>query len=189
MALNVIHNKKLDDTIKDCITGNSEAQQQLYNLYSASMLSVCLRFLKSRMDAEDALHEGFIRVFKKIHTYSGKGSFEGWMKSLFVNVSLRMLENQKKLRINEEEPEAKQHAISNGIIEQLHYEELIQLVNELPDGYRVIFIMYAIEGFSHKEIANHLNISESTSKSQLSRARNALRLKVKHFCKEISLSK
>ena len=98
MAVKLIHSKRLEKVVQNCVTGNPEAQRELYDLYSNKMLAVCCRYLKCRMDAEDALHEGFIRLFKKIHLYSGQGSFEGWMRSLFVNVSLRLLEKKNKLR-------------------------------------------------------------------------------------------
>ncbi len=189
MALKLIHSKQVDTLVHDCIAGSAKAQKALYDLFSPKMFGVCLRLLKNKMDAEDALHEGFIRVFDKLKTYSNKGSFEGWMRSLFINVALRMLEKRNKLRIHEEATEEYTHPVASSVVSQLHHQELIQLVNSLPDGYRVVFVLYAIEGYSHKEIAKELSISEGTSKSQLSRARNMLKSKVCELYQQQPLEK
>tara|TARA_Y100000782_G_C10188226_1_gene268271 strand:+ start:6797 stop:7384 length:588 start_codon:yes stop_codon:yes gene_type:complete len=178
--MQLIYKKELEQIIQRCCAGNSRAQKQLYKLFAAKMYAICLRYMKNKMEAEDVLQEGFIRTFKKIDTYNRKGSFEGWMKTIFINVALRQLDKNKKL--NQQLPiedvidlTVPQATIS---FENLDYKDLIQMVSELPDGYRIVFIMYAIEGFTHEEIANHLNISQGTSKSQLSRARSLLRAKI-----------
>ena len=160
--------------LKGLMAGKPEAQQQLFDLYSGKMMAVCYRYSKSREEAEDILQEGFLRVFRKIETYQGTGSFEGWIRKVFTNVAIRHYQKSARLMIVsgiddlEEEP-------SDDLLD--HYfeaEDLMKLVASLPDGYRMVFNLYAIEGYSHEEIAEQLGISIGTSKSQLARARKSL---------------
>ncbi len=142
--------------------------------YSGKMLAVCLRYTRHRMEAEDILQDAFIKVFDNISRFEFKGSFEGWIRRIVINTALKNygkksfkqeqigLENQPELPL---EPE---------IYSNLEEEELLRLINQLPDGYRVVFNLYAVEGYSHKEIADLLGIQESTSRSQLVKARKML---------------
>jgi RNA polymerase sigma-70 factor (ECF subfamily) len=164
-----------EELIKQCIAGNKKAQEELYTKYAPQMWGVCLRFTKNRMAAEDILQEGFVKVFGKLKQYSGDGSFEGWIRKTVVNTAI----NHYKKNINvSKELDIDEVKINNQIqpkiIDQLTINELMEVIQELPEGYRLVFNLFVVEGYSHKEIAEKLDITENTSKSQLSRARNQL---------------
>ncbi len=144
-------------------------------------MSVCLRYARNRSDAEDILQDGFVRLFQHIHQYKFKGSFEGWMRRIFVNASLKKY--QAKKWQNEQTPlDAVPDAGSDpDIVQRLSEEEIMRLVSELPDGYRIVFNMYVVEGYSHKEIAEHLGINEATSRTQLLKARKQLQQKLQQM--------
>ncbi|WP_194776751.1 RNA polymerase sigma factor [Pararhodonellum marinum] len=166
------------DLIKACIRGERKAQKQLYETYSARFLAICFRYVKERDLAEDVMIEGFMKIFEKLPQYEAKGSFEGWMKRVMVTQSLLALRNNKYLSMEINlEPEVENSQIQ---IETDHLEtsDLMDLIKHLPVGYRTVFNLYAIEGYSHQEIAKLLGITESTSKSQLSRARQILKQKI-----------
>lgn len=161
--------------IKGCLKGKPEAQKMLYDLYSPKMMGVCLRYAKNREEAEDIMQEGFIRVFTKLDTFKNKGSLEGWVRRVIVNTALRHIQKNARFLANVGWEDVDYEMGENETVaSNLAYEELLALVNELPDGYRMIFNLYAIDGFSHKEISQKLGISEGTSKSQLARARKYL---------------
>ncbi|MDR0694722.1 MAG: sigma-70 family RNA polymerase sigma factor [Prevotellaceae bacterium] len=168
------------DLITACVKGNIVAQRQLYDLYAAKMLGVCLRYAGTREAAMDLLHDGFIRVFKKIKTYRGKGSFEGWMRKLFVNAALEYLRKKDVLKDHEDYPAAIP-ATDYAVFEKMSANDLMEKIAALPDGYRAVFNLYAIEGYSHREIAGLLHISESASRSQYARARHCLQKMIKEM--------
>jgi RNA polymerase sigma-70 factor (ECF subfamily) len=166
------------DIIKGCLKGERKAQQHLYESYSKKFLAICMRYVKDRDFAEDVMIEGFMKIFEKMPQFEGKGSFEGWMKRIIVTQSLLALRNNRNLSM---EVNMESHLETmNSAYELNHLEtaELMDLVQELPVGYRTVFNLYAIEGYSHSEIADLLGITESTSKSQLNRARNTLKQKI-----------
>lgn len=141
-------------------------------------MSVCLRYARNRADAEDILQDGFVLLFRNIGKYESKGSFEGWMRKIFVNTALKKYQRKRfeKERIgieNTKEPELDASAISS-----MSEKEILKLIEELPDGYRIVFNMYAIEGYSHREIADTLGINEATSRTQLLKARKQLQRKL-----------
>ena len=150
----------------------------LYEKHASMVYTVCYRYAKNAEDANDLLQETFINVFTNLEKYSGSGSFEGWVRRIAVNCSIRAYQKNER-RIDDGDidysPDAQTYADA---IDHLSAEEIMHEINQLPDGYRIVFNMYAIEGYSHKEIAEHLNISESSSRSQLARARVALMEKV-----------
>ncbi len=160
--------------VKACQKADPKAQKRVYEKYAPKMLAICNRYLADNMEAEDVMIEGFMKVFEKIDTFKLEGSFEGWIKKIMVNQALMCLRSKKKEGFvtgleqisSQEEPEY----ISN----TLDADMLLSLVSSLPMGFRTVFNLYAIEGYSHAEIAGELNISEGTSKSQLSRARATL---------------
>jgi RNA polymerase sigma factor (sigma-70 family) len=163
-----------EDLISDCLRGRREAQDALYGAFSGKMLAVCLRYLPDRAEAEDAMVTAMVRVFTQLATYQHRGSFEGWVRRITVNEALGVLRRKKNIQF--EEVAAADRQPSEATAEtDLHADELLQLVQSLPPGYRTVFNLYAIEGYSHKEIADSLGITESTSKSQLNRARNLLK--------------
>ena len=161
------------DLITACAKGNIVAQRQLYDNYAAKMLGVCLRYAGTYEAARDLLHDGFIRVFNKIKTYRGEGSFEGWMRKLFVNTALEYLRKKDALKNYEDYP-VSVPATDYSVFEKISADELMEKIAALPDGYRAVFNLYAIEGYSHQEIAGLLHITESASRSQYTRARNCL---------------
>ena len=166
------------DLIAACVKGNTIAQRQLYDKYAGKMLGVCLRYAGIREVARDLLHDGFIRVFSKIKTYRGEGSFEGWMRRLFVNTALEYLRKKDVLK-RYEDYSAAIPATDYSVFEKISADELVEKIAVLPAGYRAVFNLYAIEGYSHQEIAALLHISESASRSQYTRARNYLQKMIK----------
>lgn len=166
-----------DETlVKKCVSGDAKAQREFFDRFSPTMLGVALRYMKDLARAEDVLQEGFIKVFNNLHRYESKGSLEGWVRRIVVNTALDQIRKYKKEQTNLELDNSTFEIVQKSEVEsQLQAEVLLQLVQQLPEGYRIVFNMFAIEGYSHKEIAEHLNITESTSKSQYSRARALLR--------------
>ena len=139
------------------------------------MLATCIRYVGNQFEAEDVLVVGFMKVFDKIDTFSGEGSFEGWIRRIMVNESLMYIRKQKNTKYHEDLETAERESASELSDAHLEAEDLLNMIKELPDGYRVVFNLYAIEGFSHKEIAQKLGVTEGTSKSQLSKARGMLK--------------
>ncbi|WP_373494791.1 RNA polymerase sigma factor [Aquiflexum sp.] len=166
------------DIIKGCLRGERKAQQHLYESYSKKFLAICMRYVKDRDLAEDVMIEGFMKIFEKMPQFEGKGSFEGWMKRIIVTQSLLTLRNNRNLSMEVNMESHLENMNSAYELNHLEAAELMDLVHELPVGYRTVFNLYAIEGYSHAEIADLLGITESTSKSQLNRARNTLKQKI-----------
>ena len=168
-----------DILVKKCIEGDNRAQKKLFDLFAPKLFGVCLRYMKDHDLAQDTLQDGFVKIFTKLSDYNGKGSFEGWMRRITVNTCLDQLRKDQKLKVNTPIDDVSFLVKDNHRIEEeLTAKDLLKLVESLPDGYRVVFNMFAIEGYSHKEIAEQLNISENTSKSQFSRAKSQLRRKL-----------
>ena len=159
------------ELIKGCIRGDRDTQKRLYDMYSPLMYPVCLRYMKNSTEAEDVLVMAFTRVFDRINQFKATGSLEGWIKRIVINEALMHLRKQRTMFvITDMEIEDMDRADDNHH-DHLEEEELLTMINRLPSGYRSVFNLYAIDGFSHKEIATRLGISENTSKSQFSRAR------------------
>lgn len=161
------------ELIAGCQKAESKAQKFLYERFASPMYGVCLRYLKNQMDAEEALLNGFMKIYQHIDKFEGKGSFEGWVRRIMVNEALAFLRKKEPLHMAIEDSHV-QVANVVGADHDLNEGELLELLRTLPAGYRAVFNLYAIEGFSHKEIADMLNITEGTSKSQLSKARAML---------------
>jgi len=160
--------------IKDCVCHKREAQKRFYNRFAAQMFGVCLRYAHDYQQAEDLLQEGFIKVFKNLDKYRGEGSFEGWIRRIFVNAAIEQFrKNQHMLPVHDLQI-VNNLSVRNEALTNLAVEKLMGFIQALSPGYRTVFNLYAIEGYSHKEIANMLGISEGTSKSQLARARYIL---------------
>lgn len=164
-----------EQLIHKLIVGNSSAQYELYNTYAPKLYAVCLRYMQKETEAQDVLQDGFVKIFENIGKYSFTGSFEGWLRRIIVNTCLDQLRKNKRLVDHEDVSDVEYKLSSNvSIISELQANDLLKVIAELPIGYKTIFNMYAIEGYSHKEIAKELGISEGTSKSQYSRARKIL---------------
>jgi RNA polymerase sigma-70 factor (ECF subfamily) len=165
--------------IKGCIDGDRKAQKALYDKYSRKMMGVCLRYVRDMEDARDLAQEGFIKLFTHIRDYTGDGSVDGWVRKIFVNCALERLRHRDVLRDAGDINDMNYAEIPDeAVVSDISSEELMEYVKSLPDGFRAVFNMYAIEGYSHKEIGEILNISESTSRSQYMRARKWLRKKI-----------
>ncbi len=156
--------------------GDQKALKFFYEKYSGKMLAICMRYLSDRMLAEDVMIEAFMKIFDKIGQFSFQGSFEGWVKRIMVNESLMKLRSMKMLELDIESQNIQ--LPSTSMNDSLAEKEILAMIMDLPAGYRTVFNLYAIEGFSHAEIAEKLGISEGTSKSQLSRARAILQSRI-----------
>lgn len=155
------------------------AQKWLYERYSPLMFSVCRRYLHARQDAEEALVSGFFKVFSQVESYSGTGSFEGWIRRIMVNECLMMLRKNQPLTFPGDESQIPDRVDSFNIEADISAREILELLDQLPPGYRTVFNLYVIEGFKHIEIAETLGISINTSKSQLILAKEKLRTLLK----------
>lgn len=167
----------IQSILEGCIIGQKHDQDLLYKKYAPLMFSICLRYAKDYATAEDILQEGFIKVFSRINCYRGTGSFEGWMKRIFINTAIehyRRSSHYQVIPINE----CYQFSIDATALQNLLKEDLISMIQSLPEGYRNVFNLYVIDGYNHGEIAKILKISEGTSKSQLARARKALKKRI-----------
>lgn len=172
---------KIENIIEGCRRKDKEAQRLLYEMFSASMFGVCLRYAGSQDDAQDILHEGFLKIFEKIAQFESRGSFEGWIRRIMVNTALEKFRSkQKSVDLNEEITEGEAGA-GFEMDDSITVKELLHMISELTPQYKMVFNLYAIEGYSHKEISKMLDISEGTSKSNLSRARSILQEKVKEY--------
>ncbi|HRY33916.1 MAG TPA: RNA polymerase sigma factor [Bacteroidales bacterium] len=169
--------------IRGCLDGKRRAQSQLYQRFAQTMFGVCLRYSRNREEAEDLLQEGFIKVFQHIANYKGTGSFEGWIRRIMVNTAINHfhatvkqqwvhVEDIEKVGISQEE---EQYSPQGEEAYAVSPETVMQLIQKMPDGYRMVLNLYVFEGYQHKEIANMLGVSENTSKSQLSKGRKYLK--------------
>ena len=169
------------DLLEGCRRGDRRLQHELYNRYAPKMYGVCLRYASNAEEAEDILQEGFIKIFNKIDSYRGEGSFEGWIRRIFVNTAIEHYRKKIYLQPITETEENTVEGKYLSVLDNLAEKDIIQLVQQLSPGYRTVFNMYVVEGYSHKQIAEMLGISEGTSKSQLSRAKLILQDLVKTF--------
>ncbi len=180
-----IYRAKETELIEGCQRHNREAQHALYRTYSGKMYALCCRYVKDRMEAEDVLITAFTKIFVKIGQYKGEGSFEGWIRRVVVNESLTYLRRNKNMYLEMDIEAAAYEPDFNKLENQLEVNDLMKIIEDLPVGYRAVFNMYSIDGYSHQEIADQLGISENTSKSQLSRARVLLQKKLIEIEKEL----
>ena len=165
--------------IEGCRKGDRRAQKALYETYSRKMMSICLRYVSDWETARDLLQDGFLKVFTHLDSYSGNGSFEGWLRKIFVNSALEYLRHSDILRESTElDQTAELTQTDCSPLSDISAAELMKLVQSLPAGFRTIFNLFAIEGYSHKEISERLQITESTSRSQYARAKQLLQRKV-----------
>ncbi len=157
--------------IEGCRNKHPKSQRDLYEKFSGKLFAVCVRYIKEETEAEDVLVKGFMKIFDKIDQFQGEGSFEGWMRRIMVNESLQYIRQNKNVHMQVDIEKACYEVNIEAIESQLAADDLLSLIGKLPIGYRTIFNLYAIEGYTHQEIADMLQISVNTSKSQLSRAR------------------
>jgi len=161
--------------LKGCIENHATAQRELYNKYSPKMLSVCYRFAHNREDAEDMLQEGFIKVFTQIHSFENRGAFEGWIRRIIVHTCINILKKNKKFNESVDIIHATGLQVREETVPSvIQAKQVVECIRMLPLGYRTVLNLYAIEGYSHREIAEMLTIEESTSRSQYTRAKAML---------------
>jgi RNA polymerase sigma-70 factor (ECF subfamily) len=170
----------LDQLIQKCKNNDTKAQSELYKLYSSKLFAICLKYSRNRAEAEDNLQDSFLTIFKKISQYNNKGSLEGWLKRVVVNTTLQRYRKNKGVFdiVSEEHIEDVTIEVDN---DEVDIDFLLRCIQELPDRYRLVFNLYALDGYSHKEIAEMLDISAGTSKSNLARARMILKDKVELY--------
>jgi len=154
--------------------GNTRAQHQLFELFAPKMLSVCRQYFKNSAIAEEVMLTGFLKVFTHLNTFKSQGSFEGWIRRIMINESISQLRKEKKLLFNEEEILENSLDLVAYIETEIEVKEIQKMIDQLPNGYKTVFVLYVVEGYKHSEISEMLEISESTSKSQLYKARKML---------------
>ncbi len=179
MTLNLEHKVTLNELIEGCKNGNRKSQELLYKMFSSKMLGICARYAKDQYEAEDILQVAFVKLFTKINDFKNEGSFEGWVRRIMVNTSIEFYRKNARMFPVVDLDDVYNKGVDENQLSRLNMNDLLKLIQQLSPGYRLIFNMYAIEGFSHKEIAKELGISEGTSKSQLARARMILQENIK----------
>jgi len=164
-----------EEIIEGCIRKRRRAQKALYEKYHRRMLGICVRYCTTKAEAEDVMVDGFMNIYSKIKTFTGQGSFEGWMRRVMVNTAIDNY-RKNKTHLNDEDLEKVADKLSHEPVfyETITAEEILKLVKQLPSGYQIVFNLYAIEGYTHLEIGQMLGISENTSKTQLFKARKML---------------
>jgi RNA polymerase sigma factor (sigma-70 family) len=183
------HNIPEPDLIKGCIEGDRKMQQELYRRFAGKMYAVCLRYANNSNDAQDLLQEGFIKVYRNLHRFRAEGSFEGWIRRVFINSSIEQY--RKKSAHLATVSDREENTIEDtdiSALDSMAEKDIIKLIQELSPGYRTVFNLYVVEGYSHKEIGEQLGISEGTSKSQLARAKGILQKKVAQYLTDTNKS-
>lgn len=170
--------KNYTKLIQRSLKGDRRSQHQLYELFAPKMLSVCRQYVKNLDQAEEVMLSGFLKVFVNLGSFRSEGSFEGWIRRIMVNESLSFLRKQQRLKFSDPEEMSGNELPVAYLESELEVEEIQRLIDQLPVGYKTVFVLYAVEGYKHSEIAELLQISESTSKSQLFKARKLLQSKV-----------
>lgn len=165
-----------NELIQLAVENNRQAQQKIYSKFSPKMLGVCRQYIKDLHQAEDIMITAFMKVFTNLKNFENKGSFEGWIRRIMVNESISFIRVQKKIKFIEDENYFEESF--NTIESQFSVDDIQSLIDSLPDGYKMVFNLYCIEGYKHQEIAEMLNINEGTSKSQLSHARKILQTQI-----------
>jgi RNA polymerase sigma factor (sigma-70 family) len=167
------------ELIERCLRNDSAAQESLYRRYASKMYGLCLRYVRRKEEANDILQDAFIRIFRNLGNYRGEGSFEGWIRRIIVNTAINYYKSN--VRYNNDISIDDVHVngnIDNDAISRISTDELLKVIQQLPHGFRMVFNLFVIEGYDHKEIAEMMGVSESTSKSQLHRAKAALQKKL-----------
>ena len=178
-------NLSLNQLIENCKINDTKAQSELYKLFSSKLFSICLKYSRNYAEAEDNLQDAFLTIYKKIDQFKNKGSFEGWLKRVTINTVLQQYRNQKVFDIvNENIIDDTEIDIDEDTIS---IDYLLQIIQELPDRYRLIFNLYVLDGYSHKDIATMLDINIGTSKSNLARARQILKKTIVNYRQNINL--
>lgn len=163
-----------EELVARCVRNDRRAQRKLYEKYASRFFPLCVRYVSSREEAKDVLQDGFIMLFDKLHTYKGEGSFDGWMRKIFVNTALMAIRKNDVLKYSEEIETVPINTMgydNYDVIDTLDSKQIMDIIQEMPDGFRTVFNLFIFEGYSHIEISQALGITEGSSRSQLSRAR------------------
>lgn len=163
-----------EELVAGCLRNDKASQEYLYKKYASKMFGLCIRYSNTREEAEDVLQEGFIKVFDKIDRFKHEGSFEGWIRRIMINTALKSKDKRKLKYENAGLDHVQEPKYDSKVLGEMGRRELMDIINKLPEGYRVVFNLFAVEGYPHKDIAEMLGISEGTSRSQYSRARQTL---------------
>lgn len=177
------------EIIEGCISGDDRAHEKLYRLLAPKMYGLCLRLAKNRAEAEDNLQDGFLTVFTKLKDFRHEGSFEGWVRKIMVNISVDRHRKKRQLVLVDELKKIDNATSDEETLADLPVEDIVRVIQELPPQYRMVFNLYVMEGYNHAEISDALGISEGTSKSDLSRAREILRFKLREQYGELKKSR
>lgn len=165
-----------NNLLTECLKGNPNAQKALYEKYKVPLFRICLRYAKDRPEAEDMLQDGFVKIFTDLHQYKGDGALGGWLRRVVVNVALQHIRKYKKFENTVELDQLSEtHHTNEMVTSNLNAQALTKMIQQLPTGYRTVFNLFVIEGYTHKEIAELLGVNVNTSKSQLSKAKATLR--------------
>ncbi len=175
-----------EEILRECIKNDRKAQRLLYEKYAPALLGICIRFTRNRDEAEDVLQEGFIKIFFNISNYKGKSSLMSWMRRIVINTAITMYHRNLKHKHHYDVEDFKERNIGENDISDSEFtrEELFNVIKDLPAGYRMVFNLYAVEGYKHKEIAKKLEIDINTSKSQYSRAKKLIQYKLTDLKRE-----
>jgi len=166
--------KNYKSLISKAIKGDDKAQHQMFELFAPKMLSICRQYVKNNVLAEEVMLSGFLKVFTHLDSFKSEGSFEGWIRRIMVNESISQLRKEKKLQFKEEEISENSLNLVAYIETEIEVNEIQKMIDQLPEGYKTVFVLYVVEGYKHSEISEMLGISEGTSKSQLFKARKML---------------
>jgi len=174
------------ELLNKCLKDDKTALTELYTRFSSKMYVICLRYSKNRFDAQDLLHDGFIKVIESLKDYRHEGSLEGWLKKIMVNTAINFYNRKNVINFNSIDQVLEEIVYEENSISELTEKELLNIIEEIPEGYRIVFNLYVIDGYKHNEIADFLSISENTSKSQLKKARSLIinKLNQKFYDKE-----
>ncbi len=170
-----------NELIKMCLRADRKAHKMFFDLYAGKLMTICRRYGRTTEEAEDMLQESFIRIFSNLSKFNSDGSLEGWVRRITVNTSIKYLQKKSNRKKTESIEGVSVRQFSPNKLDLLQAEDLMLIINKLPDGYRAVFNLYEIEGYSHKEVADLLKISESTSRSQLTKAKKMLRQFIPHY--------
>lgn len=168
-----------NELIQGCIREDQRCQREVFNKFAGKMMTVCLRYTRHRMEAEDILQDAFIKVFDNIHRFESKGSFEGWVRRIVINTALKNASRYSFQKEGIGMESVIESSEDPSVFAKMTEDELLNLISQLPDGYRIVFNLFVIEGYSHREISETLGIEESTSRSQLVKARNMLQNRIR----------
>ncbi|MFZ1751492.1 MAG: RNA polymerase sigma factor [Saprospiraceae bacterium] len=174
----LLHGRTEKELLRACLSGDRVAQRDIFHMYASKMMAVCIRYARHRAEAEDILQDAFVKVFAHLRDYEGRGSLEGWIRRIIIHTAIR---NNRQKSVSHEDigiDHVKEDGVGPEVFSVLSEEELLKLITTLPTGYRMVFNLHAIEGYSHREISELLHIEESTSRSQLTKARRMLQEKV-----------